>query len=95
MSCILGPLYLSGQQAITEREPIQSAAAEQLAAVDPAGARKVGDPSLAEMRENGSTVARAAGQLPARASGQVPTGLLTCTAPAVRRRCRCREARLP
>ena len=31
--------------------------------------------------------------LPAANAGQVPTGPLTCTAPAARRRCRCREAR--
>ena len=38
-------------------------AAQQLAAADPAGVRKVGDGLPAGMRENEWTVARAAGQL--------------------------------
>ena len=33
------------------------------------------------MRENGSGIARAAGQLPAQNAGRVPTGLLICIAP--------------
>jgi len=51
-------------------------AAQQLAAADPAGVRKDGDALAARMRQNGATVARAAGQLPAQNAGRVPTGLL-------------------
>jgi len=49
----------------------------------------------ARLRENGATVARAAGQLPAQNAGRVPTGLLTCTAPpgtARQGRCAVRRA---
>jgi hypothetical protein len=44
-------------------------AAQQLAAADPAGVRRVGDALPAEMRENEWTVACAAGQLPLASSG--------------------------
>ena len=46
-----------------------SDAAQQLAAADPAGVRKVGDALAAKSRENESTVARAAGQLSSRPLG--------------------------
>ena len=45
-------------------------AAQQLAAADPAGVRKVREALPAKLRENGATDARAAGQLAHRAASR-------------------------
>jgi hypothetical protein len=51
---------------------VYNGAAQQLAAADPAGVRKVGEGLPAWLRENGPTVSRAAGQLPVHSMGHAP-----------------------